>query len=378
MQLRFVNDLVVENTIFEHNKNNGTAQSDSNETSITDLYNIIQTSGGLTFFGGEQSVIVRIENCTFLSNEASKNDLRETRPVLLKQNGHGAAMLIRLSGTFLSSFDIINCTFIDNYAEVDGGAIYILYSDRSRNNSFNIEKTLFKENSVLVAAGGAVSINSFNVSYSNYFIFRDCQFLQNTANAGGGVSMALYDRDLLSAENPDNIFFDKCRFIDNKATNEGTAVGLFSLVHVDQVGFPVYFSDWLVEWIKLLCLLVLSPFLPLSLSLSLSLSVSHFENNTSEELSTNGSSDTSAVASFRFPTIFEGTNIFINNTGGGIMLLNTRMQASGVMLFEGNSAVFGGGIMMDDRCLVSVYHSKLYTILRYELLRVFQSVYLGL
>lgn len=35
------------------------------------------------------------------------------------------------------------------------------------------------------------------------------------------------------------------------------------------------------------------------------------------------------------------------------MLLNTRMQAHGSILFKSNNAIFGGGIMMDDRCLVS-------------------------
>ena len=36
------------------------------------------------------------------------------------------------------------------------------------------------------------------------------------------------------------------------------------------------------------------------------------------------------------------------------MLLNTRMSAEGTMLFDSNVAVFGGGIMMDDRCLVGI------------------------
>ncbi len=71
-------------------------------------------------------------------------------------------------------------------------------------------------------------------------------------------------------------------------------------------------------------------------------------NNTSTE----ETEDTSAIAAFRFPTIFSGTNDFILNTGGGITLLNTRMQASGALLFLNNTAVFGGGIAMDDRCLV--------------------------
>lgn len=78
-----------------------------------------------------------------------------------------------------------------------------------------------------------------------------------------------------------------------------------------------------------------------------------FENNTSVERSTGRTADTSALAAFRFPTRFNGTNKFINNYGGGIMLLNTRLQALDNLLFMNNQAVFGGGIMMDDRCLVS-------------------------
>ena len=69
------------------------------------------------------------------------------------------------------------------------------------------------------------------------------------------------------------------------------------------------------------------------------------------------SSDGSAIAAFRFPTRFNGTNSFINNFGGGIMLLNTRMGVSDTILFERNQAVFGGGITMDDRCLVSHTHT---------------------
>ena len=67
------------------------------------------------------------------------------------------------------------------------------------------------------------------------------------------------------------------------------------------------------------------------------------------------SADTSAVVAFRFPTVFFGYNTFEGNTGGGITLLNTRMTVrnGSTLLFLRNTAVFGGGISMDDRCLVS-------------------------
>lgn len=81
-------------------------------------------------------------------------------------------------------------------------------------------------------------------------------------------------------------------------------------------------------------------------------STSVFQNNTSI-----AGKDTSAVAAFRFPIVFEDYNRFLSNIGGGIMLLNTRMVVSGEMLFADNTATFGGGITMDDRCLVSQVHS---------------------
>ena len=81
------------------------------------------------------------------------------------------------------------------------------------------------------------------------------------------------------------------------------------------------------------------------------LSRSTFLNNTSE----GDTQDTSAIAAFRFPTVFSGSSLFEGNIGGGITLLNTRMQvrAFSNLLFLNNRAVFGGGISMDDRCLVS-------------------------
>ena len=77
-------------------------------------------------------------------------------------------------------------------------------------------------------------------------------------------------------------------------------------------------------------------------------SYSIFDANSAEDV--NG--DTSALAAFRFPVTFRGVNNFTNNLGGGITLLNTRMDAYDSMNFINNAAVFGGGIAMDDRCLV--------------------------
>ena len=50
---------------------------------------------------------------------------------------------------------------------------------------------------------------------------------------------------------------------------------------------------------------------------------------------------------------FKGYNHFIGNNGGGITLLNTRLEIEGELLLQSNVATFGGGIAADDSCLVS-------------------------
>ena len=244
LQFRFSTGITIVNSNFYDNRNNVTVMNPSNETSIDDLYTTVQTSGGITIFTQAQSTNITIDHCNFTNNQASPNPENDTRPVLLKAYGHGGAILVRLSVAVDSTVVISNCRFENNYAEVDGGAIYFTYSDNSSQNVVIIKDTTFISNRVLDASGGAISLNSYNFTYNNSFFLENNTFLSNYGSAGGAFSMALYDSNLMSSELPDEIVFRHCDFVNNSAENEGTAVGLFSLVHVDQVGFPVYFFDW--------------------------------------------------------------------------------------------------------------------------------------
>ena len=79
-----------------------------------------------------------------------------------------------------------------------------------------------------------------------------------------------------------------------------------------------------------------------------SFACSNFDNN----LATRGSIDTTAVTAYRVLISFSGTNTLNNNTGGGLSLLSSRMDVRGSVTFDGNLAVFGGGIAMSGRSLV--------------------------
>ena len=76
---------------------------------------------------------------------------------------------------------------------------------------------------------------------------------------------------------------------------------------------------------------------------------SHFHNNTAN----GGSGDTTAVTVYRVLLSFHGNNTFISNEGGGTSLLSSRMDVRGQVTFDRNSAVFGAGVAMSGRSLVS-------------------------
>lgn len=64
----------------------------------------------------------------------------------------------------------------------------------------------------------------------------------------------------------------------------------------------------------------------------------------------------SALVSFRFPVRLSGFNHFINNTGGGISLLNSEMIVEGELILDSNSATYGAGMSLGDICLVCIYY----------------------
>jgi len=245
LQLRFSTEIFVEDTIFRDNRNLFPAEPDTNSTNITELYRAIITGGGITYYS-DATAGLYISNCMFINNSANQNDANNSRPVLLKTNGHGGAIIVRLAGSNNSVINITDTIFDHNSAQVDGGAIYFSFSEKATDNSVVLKNVNFTNNAVEQASGGAVSVNSFSISYSTIINVIDCDFINNSANAGGAFSAVLYDSDEESATQQDSIDFANCRFINNNASNEGTAVGLFSLVHVDQVGYPVNFTNWLV------------------------------------------------------------------------------------------------------------------------------------
>ncbi len=164
----------VKNTVF-----------DSNQANV---------DGGAIFSGAS----IEATNCIFKSNKAVGSTLRTC---------YGGAIR-----TYYSAY-INNCSFFDNYAENDGGAIC------TRDLTLVNTPSYFKGNTADKGKGGAIYTDTFtqNVKYA--------VFISNTAGKGahtGDDGGAIY----INKEN--HVTFSYCVFIDNSCTDEGGAIYLDS------------------------------------------------------------------------------------------------------------------------------------------------------
>ena len=186
LEVRFTSSITLRNTLFVGNRNMYPAPYDQNETTVDQLYQTIITGGGFTFFTRTIPATILISNCTFLDNQAGHNLANSTRPVLLKANGHGGGVILRLANTSNSSVVIENSRFDSNLAEVDGGGVYVSLSQGASYNRLVMINNTFVNNVVQNASGGAVSVNSFLISFNNTLMVINNLFVNNTANAGEG------------------------------------------------------------------------------------------------------------------------------------------------------------------------------------------------
>lgn len=85
-----------------------------------------------------------------------------------------------------------------------------------------------------------------------------------------------------------------------------------------------------------------------------------FKSNMGQQINTT----TAALSGYRVLVNFNGTNQFIDNLGGGVVVSESRVNVMGTLVMNGNYAVNGGGLAMFGRCLVRIpctLHQQLFT-----------------
>ena len=209
----------------------------------------VTSTGGISVFGENHTQGVLVFDCHFDNNFARSNDENSSVPSQLKRFGHGGGLSVRLVNSNDGFVCIVNSSFNNNTAEVEGGAITFTIAD-SDNNSITLSNITFDKNHCFIdkCTGGAVNVDLFAPAKQNRINFFECDFSSNSAapGSGGAISIAASDKGF-SEDGSDAyalVTIDSCNFKNNTAKFEGTAVGLFFLGRVNQAGFRILMKDW--------------------------------------------------------------------------------------------------------------------------------------
>ena len=180
-----------------------------------------------------------ISQCYFANNIAKKTNLLKSffrSSTCTKQTfGHGGGMSVFFRGNSTNNnIDIINTVFVNNIA-VWGGGLFIEFNHYASGNTVNIKgNSQFSNNEcddsddLDITGGGGVQIvyapyNNLISPHHNSVKFSQCNFADNTAYWGGGVSYVTLTEQHTTGTN--SLCFTECHWQHNIA-KFGAAVDL--------------------------------------------------------------------------------------------------------------------------------------------------------
>ena len=234
--------------------------------------NLAEDSYGTDTYGGNGGAIMwvgsdgYVYDCTFTNNSAYGHD----DGGVIKGGKGGAVYLQGSSAGICNNTEFDKCVFIDNYAQVNGGAIDwysgarngIVNNSVFTNNIANrsggaifwsgiggvISNSNFTNNS---AKGNTAAIDSYGIVNTgghggaimwvgpNGTVY-NCSFEYNTAEKHGG---GVYLQGGLVAGNCTNTTFDKCTFINNTAGLNGGAINWQTGAHNGSVNNTKFINN---------------------------------------------------------------------------------------------------------------------------------------
>lgn len=204
------------------------------------------TSGGISLYMDGEATKVLIHNCSFINNTA-RSDPDVTFQRRTERNGHGGGVNIRILNSTGSVVCLRESTFRGNRAEAHAGALALFLAASASRNNIIVSDTLFEDNSCGLdeCTGGAVGIDFLSGTRFNTILFEDSNFTGNTAGSSGAIVLSTSVSAVATEDGLSDILrLDNCWFIKNSAFFEGTALGVFSVSHTNEIGIPVDINDW--------------------------------------------------------------------------------------------------------------------------------------
>ena len=273
----------------------------------------------------------KITNSIFSNNTASVADYdSNTFPLPRGQFhaafGRGGGLSIFFKGlAYDRTITIDRCTFKDNQAVV-GGGLFIEFQDSVEKNHVSVSSTVFSQNRLCnsdkgTGGGGArvgyIFYGPYSSVQNNHVVFDKCDFRNNSAHYGGGVSFhSSYQSDDNYDLNINSFEVHNCNFTGNRG-RIGAAFDL-SLWHSSVSGQPP----------------------------SIQLSNCSFIDNKNHDI--NDFVGTGIVYVDSLPIVFIGNMSFIDNFGSALVVTGTYVNVSHNtnMSFINNMGRHGGAIAL--------------------------------
>ena len=313
-----------------------------NKVNNKDLLTTLPGGGGvaITMYGNIGSHY-NLHYNQFLSNQAILGKYYRTYNMSNANllNGNGGGLAIQFHGTTrANSFNITNCNFYNNSAWF-GSGLMIQFADESHKNNVTVTSCTFQSNKCFGVispgppnskGGGARVdfIHSLNVSQEemNTVLFNDCKFYNNSAIAGGALSVVFSEVQESKDYNQLPVLnISNCTFNANTATGAGSAI---------------YISVWSES---------LNGYLPTVLIYR-----SWFTEN--HVIVTHNATGIGSVYSNRVPVTLSGLIFFISNDGTAVVISGTQLgisQSARLHFFE-NTGHNGGAIALINKAWMTL------------------------
>ena len=290
--------------------------------------------------GHNTNAIYIIRNCNFSRNiiNASKHFLNVWyRPGI---SGGGACIVFGSNATNIS-VTFFKSTFHSNYAPHYGGGMKVLFQSSAQNNKVSLINTVFTCNSVSFGdpmGGGLQIIFDFyqgNEFHNNIVNLISCDFKNNTARSGGGVSVLsspIPVQDTNSA-----IYFSNCTWTGNTALY-GAAVYIAPDIWVTEKNghFPLLvFSNTNISSNKVIP----------TVRTETQRMVPLVDTDQGLQTQFNGAG---AFFCTQINVVFAEETSFINNSGTALYLIGSIavFNASSQVVFDSNNGTNGGAIAL--------------------------------
>ena len=178
-------------------------------------YNSVQSTIDKKVDGGailwDKSYHALVDNCEFVGNFVT-TDGDDTGTDAKAVWAQGGAMYLRPC----QNYTISNCLFENCSSSKEAGALYI--QSQGSNGDVTVKNTIFKNNFANNTGHNTNGGGAVQVKQAYKITFQNVQFINNSANKGGAVSVYNCKNDVTK-------LFDNCTFENNTAKGTNTEIG---------------------------------------------------------------------------------------------------------------------------------------------------------